>query len=95
MTYRFSKQADADIIKLYLDGLETFGFQQTERYQAGLLHCLENLASQPLMARERPEFRPPVRVHFYQAHVVVYSIQKHGILIIRVVHGKQDWERLL
>ena len=41
------------------------------------------------------EFRPPVRVHFYQAHVIVYVLDGSGILVLRILHGRQDWEHLL
>lgn len=95
MTYRLSRQADADIVRLYLHGVASFGLLQAERYQADLQRCLDNLASQPLIARERTEFRPPVRVHFHQAHVIVYVLDGSGILILRILHGRQDWEHLL
>ena len=29
------------------------------------------------------------------AHVVIYVIEGEGILVIRVLHGRQDWERYL
>lgn len=95
MTYSLSRQADADIVALYLAGAAAFGVPQAERYQVGLQGCLENLASQPLIGRERTEFRPPVRIHFYQAHVIVYVLDGRDILILRILHGRQDWERLL
>jgi toxin ParE1/3/4 len=47
------------------------------------------------MARERPEFEPPVRLHPYQAHMIVYIEDGAAILIVRVLHGRQDWERAL
>ncbi|WP_425545487.1 type II toxin-antitoxin system RelE/ParE family toxin [Labrys sedimenti] len=47
------------------------------------------------MGRERMEFRPPVRVHFYQAHVIVHVLDGSGILVLRILHGRQDWEHLL
>ncbi|QNT71077.1 type II toxin-antitoxin system RelE/ParE family toxin [Defluviicoccus vanus] len=48
-----------------------------------------------MLARERAEFDPPVRLHPYQAHMIAYIIRDDGILIIRVLHGRQDWERYL
>lgn len=43
------------------------------------------------MARLRNEFTPPVRLYPYGAHVVVYTATGDHILIIRVLHGRQDW----
>lgn len=47
------------------------------------------------MTRERPEFNPPVRLYPYQAHMIGYIIRDDGILIIRILHGRQDWEKYL
>ncbi len=45
------------------------------------------------MARERQAFDPPVRLHPYGAHMIVYLENGAGILVIRTLHGRQDWER--
>ena len=47
------------------------------------------------MARERQEFDPPVRLHPYGAHMIVCVENGAGILVIRILHGRQDWERAL
>jgi toxin ParE1/3/4 len=47
------------------------------------------------LARERREFEPPVRLHPYQAHMIAYIIRDGGLLIIRVLHGRQDREKYL
>lgn len=44
------------------------------------------------MARERHEISPPVRIHPFKAHLVVYRVEDNGdILIIRIRHGHEDW----
>lgn len=47
------------------------------------------------MARERPEFTPPIRAHFHGSHVVAYVETDDGILILRIFHAKQDWPSLM
>jgi len=47
------------------------------------------------MARERREFMPPVPLHPYRAHVIVYVVDGSAILTLRVLHGRQDCERPL
>ncbi|WP_267356487.1 MULTISPECIES: type II toxin-antitoxin system RelE/ParE family toxin [unclassified Methylobacterium] len=51
------------------------------------------LAANQRMARERQAFDPPVRLHPYGAHMIVYLENGAGILVIRTLHGRQDWER--
>ena len=95
MTYRTTRQADRDIIDIYIRGAAEFGHTQAERYHEGLVAALELLASNPQLARERSEFEPPVRLYPYKAHMIVYAQHEPGILVIRVLHGRQDWERHL
>jgi toxin ParE1/3/4 len=90
-----TRQADLDIIGIYVDGAKRFGTAQAEAYHEGLMATLGVLSEHPRMARERTELDPPVRLHPYQAHMIVYVEQAGGILVVRILHGRQDWERHL
>lgn len=92
MAYSTTRRADQDIIDIYARGATDFGVEQAERYHHGLVAAFELLADNPHMTRERPEFSPPVRLHPYQAHMIVYVGHQEGILIVRVLRGRQDWE---
>lgn len=95
MIFRTSPQADEDIADLYVAGVLRFGVAQAERYQDGLFSAFQMLTDNPLMARERRELTPPVRLHPYQAHMIVYVEEGAGVLIVRVLYGRQDWENAL
>jgi toxin ParE1/3/4 len=92
MRYRLSRKASEDIANLYLQGRREFGEKQAETYYSGLADSLAVLAKFPRMARERVELDPPVRMHRYQSHIVIYVIEDAGIVILRVRHGREDWE---
>lgn len=89
--YRLTRPADEDFVLMYLQGDEQFGPNQAERYAAGMTATFETLAQFPKLTRERKEHRPPVRVHRYGAHVIVYRIEEDGILILRIRYGREDW----
>ena len=90
--YRLSRPADEDFVQMYLQGYERFGPNQAEHYAAGMIATFEMLAQFPKLARERKEHRPPVRVHRYGAHVIVYRVEEDsGILILRIRYGREDW----
>jgi len=93
MAAKWAPQAEQDLIDIYLESIRQFGATQAERYIAELTLCVGRLASMPLMARERKAIRPPVRVHPHGSHVIVYRIDQADILIVRVMHGRRDWER--
>lgn len=95
MPYRTTAQADQDIIDIYLWGCREFGQPQAERYHAGLAAALDLIADNPRIARERHEFTPAVRLHPYQSHMIVYLLDDIGVLVVRVLHGRQDWESCL
>lgn len=95
MTYRTTRQADQDIIDLYVHGAVEFGADQAESYHLGLAEIFDLLADNPYLAREHPEFIPPIRLHPYRSHLVVYVVKEEGVLIVRVLHGRQEWERRL
>ena len=95
MTYRTTRQADQDIIDIYLRGCREFGQRQAELYHEGLARALDLIATEPRIARERREFTPPVRLHPYRSHLIVYVLDDAGVLIVRVLHGRQEWEKHL
>ncbi|NEJ70038.1 type II toxin-antitoxin system RelE/ParE family toxin [Rhizobium phaseoli] len=94
MKYRTTVEADQDIIEIYVLGADRFGVLQSERYVDDLFSTFELLANNPRMARERRELNPPMRLHLHQAHIIAYVVREEGILIVRVLHGREDWQSL-
>lgn len=92
--WKLSKDADRDLVEMFLYGLETYGPKRAEIYRAGIVARFENLARFPKMVRERTEFRPPVRVFHYQSHYIAYTIEGASVLILRIVRDEVDLERL-
>jgi toxin ParE1/3/4 len=88
---RFTRKADQDLQRLYLQGLEQFGPNQADRYVMGLRASIALLLDHPYVARERTEHRPPVRVHPYGSHLIVFRIDPAGIEILRIRHGRENW----
>lgn len=91
MPHRLSRAAEQDLIEIYATSLRLFGESQAGRYQHGLERAFDAIASFPEIARERPEFDPPVRIHPCKSHVIIYMNERDGPLIIRVRHGREDW----
>jgi toxin ParE1/3/4 len=52
-----------------------FGPAQAGRYHDELFAVLDLIAANPRIARERDEISPPVRIHRFKAHLVVYRIE--------------------
>lgn len=93
MVYKLSVKAEEDLIHAYREGVRMFGEEQAEKYHAGLNRVFLFLSNTPKAARERTEITPPVRIHPYRSHIIVYLADDNGnILILRIRHGREDWE---
>ncbi len=91
MTFQLSDQASADLEQIYYEGAWNFGIKQADKYSREIEAIFELLAANPLMARERTEFKRPVRVHPHRSHLIFYTIVDTGIMIVRVRHAHEDW----
>jgi toxin ParE1/3/4 len=92
MGFRLSLAAEDDIIGIAEEGVRLFGPTQARRYHDELFAIFNLIAANPRMARERHELSPPMRIHPFKAHLVIYRIEKDGdVLIVRVRHGHEDW----
>ena len=92
---RLTPQAEADVEGIWRYGAAEWSPEQADRYIDGLVAVFDLLRSMPRIARERTEFTPPVRIHPTGPHLVIYRIAAPHLEILRVVGGRQDWQKLL
>tara|TARA_R110002020_G_scaffold96186_11_gene230558 strand:- start:1988 stop:2278 length:291 start_codon:yes stop_codon:yes gene_type:complete len=92
MAFRFTAKAQADVIAIAETGLRLFGESQALEYHRQMFEIFELIAANPRMARERHEISPPVRVHPFKSHVIIYLLNEMGdVLIVRVRHSHENW----
>ncbi|MDE3116519.1 MAG: type II toxin-antitoxin system RelE/ParE family toxin [Pseudomonadota bacterium] len=89
--YRLTPAALRDLETIWRYSAEVWSLEQADRYITGLTLAFDTIAANPKLARERQEYVPPVRIHRYQAHIVIYRIGDDDVIIIRVRHGSEDW----
>lgn len=91
MGYRLTREAERDVGSIAEMGIEMFGVEQARAYHDTLFHVFDLIADNPGMGRERTELTPPVRVHPFRSHIIVYNVEDADVLIIRVRHAHEDW----
>ena len=92
MGFRLSRESEDDIVGIADEGLRVFGRGVAQKYHDELFAMFDLLAFNPFMARERNELTPPVRIHPFKAHLIVYIVETDGeILVVRVRHAHEDW----
>lgn len=92
---RLTPQAEGDMEEVWLHGAAEWSPEQADRYVDGITAVFDLLCAMPGIARERPEFNPPVRIHPSGAHMIVYRIVGDQLDVLRILGGRQDWRRLL
>jgi toxin ParE1/3/4 len=95
MIYKLSFKAKKDLVTIYLYGKQAFGIEQAEKYNTGLIKSFDFIAENPHAVRERTEFTPPVRIHNFGSHIIIYNIENDYVLILRILSGRQYWQHLI
>lgn len=93
--YRLAPKAVDDLDDIWRYSAEKWSLAQADSYIDELTRTFETIGSLPMMARERPEFDPPVRIHTHEIHLIVYVVTSQGVAVLRVLGGHQNWQALL
>jgi toxin ParE1/3/4 len=92
--YRISKAASRDLNEIASYTRHMWGATQQRIYLTNLEECFNTLVDQPQIGLARSEFTGVRSIHL-EHHVIFYTITKAGILIVRVLHERQDPTRHL
>ena len=91
MPYRISSHAKDDVIAIYVEGTREFGLEQADIYYSMLDDVFSLIGDYPEMARLREEITPPVRIHPFKSHMIVYEVEGDWVTILRVRHARENW----
>ncbi|MFV0564344.1 MAG: type II toxin-antitoxin system RelE/ParE family toxin [Flavobacteriaceae bacterium] len=94
--YQLSNKADKDLSDIANYTIETFGLKQAHIYKNGLIETFLFLASNPKRGRDfflNNGFS--VKRFKYKSHVIFFQKTIKGILILRILGGKMDFEKHL
>lgn len=94
-TVKLRPAARADLENIWAYTVDMWSVDQASVYVSGLGAAFERLAQFPELSRLRTEFAPPVRVHQYEKHVIVYAEQDSNLEVIRILHSRSNWTDLL
>lgn len=95
MAWILTIDAVRDLDRLAADGAIRFGYVQSERYEQEIVTMLETLAIHPHMASERQASQSLVRLMPCGSHNILYIVENEDVIVLRVLHGLQNWFELL
>jgi len=81
--------------------IENAGLEVARRFRKAATETFQELAATPAMGSPRRVRRPEFagirmwRVKHFESYLIFYFPRKGGIAIERVIHAKQDYQRVL
>lgn len=93
--YDLSKKAAKDVSTILDYSYKEFGEKTALEYYLSLKDTFALLSKQPQIGRDINHIRAGYFRHEHAKHVIFYTLKENGILIIRVLHQKMDFERHL
>ena len=94
-TFRLTPAAQRDLEDIWLYTAQKWSMAQADRYTDIIEDTFDRLLFMPEMARERPEFDPPVRIHPSSGHLIIYQVELDQVIILRVLGAGQEWQTIL
>jgi toxin ParE1/3/4 len=92
LSYKLSGAASNDILGIYKFGIVTFGLYPTKEYVTSLELFLEELASEPKLARDASMFAKDLLFYKFKGHVIFYVFDNHNeIFVIRVLGKRMNF----
>lgn len=95
MAWHTAEAAAFDLQLIAEDGLVVFGEHHARKYVSELIDMFETLAAHPYMAPERQAALRAVRLMPCGSHNILYVVENEDVIVLRVLHGLQNWFELL
>lgn len=86
--YKLSKSADQKLEEIYEYTFLHFGEVQADQYYFKLHETFVFLSTQPRIGRAFFDYRR----HEHESHVIFYKIEEDFILIVKILHEREEIE---
>lgn len=92
MKYKISKEALADLEKIWLYTFENWSLEQADRYFSLLMDEMEYIAENPNSGKDYNDIRKDYFRSRVKSHFIFYRIntKKEEVEIIRILHQQMD-----
>jgi toxin ParE1/3/4 len=88
--YELTAKAESEIEGIYEYSITNFGFSVAQDYLMGLHACFQLLADHQSFGTDYSFIVLRLRRYEYRSHSIYYQTTEGGVLIVRVLGGKQD-----
>lgn len=91
MRIEFSFAAKEDYVELVSYGAMQFGRKVAQNYAESLINRLDILRDHPSAG---PKLTIDNRILVHRSHVIIYRVTDTGVLIVRILDSRQNWQAL-
>jgi toxin ParE1/3/4 len=91
--YVLTKEAEADIIRIYEYGFGQFGIIQADKYYEMLFDCFDKIASNPFLFPTAEFIKEDYRYCVCGVDTIYYKIINHQTIEISTIIGRQDFNK--
>ncbi|MCW8915492.1 MAG: type II toxin-antitoxin system RelE/ParE family toxin [Magnetovibrio sp.] len=88
--YHLSQSAQGDLLAIARYTVRHFGEKQAVTYRDSFMSCFEMLADNPKLGRTHDHIRLGLRSFDHKSHTVYYLETDVGVLVVRVLHERQE-----
>jgi toxin ParE1/3/4 len=88
--YQLTNKAEAEIEGIIEYSIVNFGLNVAQKYITGLHECMMLLAEHQSWGTDYDFITHGLRRYAYRSHAIYYRHTEDGILVVRVLGGKQD-----
>lgn len=88
--YALTKTAERDFANIADYTIEKFRISRARRYRNSMCRTFESLAEHPRMGRDYSHVKEGCRRHEHGRHVIYYKVTDSGIIVLRLLHERQD-----
>ena len=93
--WRTTSEAEYDLQFIAEQGVVQFGPRVSRAYIGRLIEMFGTIAEHPPVGSERLAQSGSVRLMPYGSHNILYIVENEDVIILRVLHGLQNWFDLL
>ena len=89
---RLTRQARRDFEDILLATTRAWGQEQADAYEEAIDRAFQDLRAHPLQGRSRDDLAAGCRSRVVERHVIfyVYAEAKSSIVVLRILHQRQD-----
>ena len=92
VNYRVSPEAEADLYRIWLYGLEHWGLEKADLYHQGFMQRFEEIAMNPFLYPSADYIRKNYRKSVCGVDTIYYRITNNAIEIMNII-GRQSVEK--